>query len=64
MSRKILDRMRPAAPIASVATEGAVTDVRESAPPDQHGVPISLRAEGDATSNNQVSGTVIDLAGE
>jgi diacylglycerol O-acyltransferase / wax synthase len=26
------------------------------------GVPISLRAEGDATSNNQVSGTVIDLA--
>jgi len=26
------------------------------------GVPISLRAEGDASSNNQVSGTVIDLA--
>jgi WS/DGAT/MGAT family acyltransferase len=26
------------------------------------GVPISLRAEGDGTSNNQVSGTVIDLA--
>jgi len=26
------------------------------------GVPISLRAEGDATSNNQVSGTVSDLA--
>jgi WS/DGAT/MGAT family acyltransferase len=26
------------------------------------GVPISLRTEGDATSNNQVSGTVIDLA--
>jgi diacylglycerol O-acyltransferase / wax synthase len=25
-------------------------------------VPISLRAEGDASSNNQVSGTVIDLA--
>jgi len=25
------------------------------------GVPISLRAEGDASSNNQVSGTVIDL---
>ena len=23
--------------------EGAVTDVRESAPPDQHGVPVSLR---------------------
>ncbi len=26
------------------------------------GVPISLRAEGDTSSNNQVSGTVIDLA--
>ena len=26
------------------------------------GVPISLRAEGDASANNQVSGTVIDLA--
>ncbi|HET7525747.1 MAG TPA: wax ester/triacylglycerol synthase family O-acyltransferase [Burkholderiaceae bacterium] len=26
------------------------------------GVPISLRTEGDASSNNQVSGTVIDLA--
>ena len=26
------------------------------------GVPISLRSEGDTTSNNQVSGTVIDLA--
>ena len=26
------------------------------------GVPISLRAEGDSSSNNQVSGTVIDLA--
>jgi diacylglycerol O-acyltransferase / wax synthase len=26
------------------------------------GVPISLRSEGDASSNNQVSGTVIDLA--
>jgi WS/DGAT/MGAT family acyltransferase len=26
------------------------------------GVPVSLRAEGDTTSNNQVSGTLIDLA--
>jgi diacylglycerol O-acyltransferase len=26
------------------------------------GVPISLRAEGDTSANNQVSGTVIDLA--
>ena len=28
---------------AKEKAEGAVTDVRESAPPDQHGVPISLR---------------------
>ena len=26
------------------------------------GVPISLRPEGDTSANNQVSGTVIDLA--
>ena len=49
--------------LCSTALRGYLADAREL--PDKSlvaGVPISLRAEGDTRSNNQVSGTVIDLA--
>ncbi len=49
--------------ICSTALREYLRDAREL--PDKSlvaGVPISLRAEGDTSSNNQVSGTVIDLA--
>ena len=49
--------------LCSTALRGYLAEGREL--PDKTlvaGVPISLRAEGDTSSNNQVSGTVIDLA--
>ena len=49
--------------LCSTALRDYLADAREL--PDKTlvaGVPISLRAEGDASANNQVSGTVIDLA--
>jgi diacylglycerol O-acyltransferase / wax synthase len=49
--------------LCSTALRGYLADAREL--PDKTlvaGVPISLRAEGDTSSNNQVSGTLIDLA--
>jgi diacylglycerol O-acyltransferase / wax synthase len=49
--------------LCSTALRGYLADAREL--PDKSlvaGVPISLRAEGDTSSNNQVSGTLIDLA--
>ena len=49
--------------LCSTALRGYLSDAREL--PDKTlvaGVPISLRGEGDTSANNQVSGTVIDLA--
>jgi diacylglycerol O-acyltransferase / wax synthase len=49
--------------LCSTAVREYLNDAREL--PDKTlvaGVPISLRSEGDTSSNNQVSGTVIDLA--
>ena len=49
--------------LCSTALRDYLADAREL--PDKTlvaGVPISLRAEGDTSANNQVSGTVIDLA--
>jgi WS/DGAT/MGAT family acyltransferase len=49
--------------LCSTALRGYLAESREL--PDKTlvaGVPISLRSQGDTTSNNQVSGTVIDLA--
>ena len=49
--------------LCSTAVREYLNDAR--ALPDKSlvaGVPISLRSEGDTSSNNQVSGTVIDLA--
>jgi WS/DGAT/MGAT family acyltransferase len=49
--------------LCSTALRDYLADAREL--PDKTlvaGVPISLRPEGDTSSNNQVSGTVIDLA--
>jgi diacylglycerol O-acyltransferase / wax synthase len=49
--------------LCSTALREYLNDAREL--PDKTlvaGVPISLRSEGDTSSNNQVSGTVIDLA--
>ncbi len=49
--------------LCSTALREYLSDAREL--PDKSlvaGVPISLRSEGDTSSNNQVSGTVIDLA--
>ncbi len=49
--------------LCSTALRGYLADAREL--PDGTlvaGVPVSLRTEGDTRSNNQVSGTVIDLA--
>jgi WS/DGAT/MGAT family acyltransferase len=49
--------------ICSTALREYLRDARElPAKSLVAGVPISLRAEGDTSSNNQVSGTVIDLA--
>ena len=49
--------------LCSTALRDYLADAREL--PDKTlvaGVPISLRSEGDTSANNQVSGTVIDLA--
>ena len=49
--------------LCSTALRDYLADAKEL--PDKTlvaGVPISLRAEGDTSANNQVSGTVIDLA--
>ena len=49
--------------LCSTALRDYLADAREL--PDKTlvaGVPISLRAEGDTSANNQVSGTLIDLA--
>ncbi len=49
--------------LCSTAVREYLNDAREL--PEKSlvaGVPISLRSEGDTSSNNQVSGTVIDLA--
>lgn len=49
--------------LCSTALRGYLTEARElPAKSLVAGVPISLRAEGDTRSNNQVSGTLIDLA--
>ncbi len=49
--------------LCSTALRGYLHDARElPAGTLVAGVPISLRTEGDISSNNQVSGTVIDLA--
>ncbi len=49
--------------LCSTALREYLNDSRELPPKTLvAGVPISLRAEGDTSSNNQVSGTLIDLA--
>lgn len=49
--------------LCSTALRGYLGDSRELPPKSLVvGVPISLRNEGDTSANNQVSGTVIDLA--
>jgi diacylglycerol O-acyltransferase / wax synthase len=49
--------------LCSTALRTYLTDARElPAKSLVAGVPVSLRAEGDTSSNNQVSGTLIDLA--